>query len=194
MDDYVTLSSFTHHPFYKQFILEVPDNWVYGSVYNVTIDELYDCAEHAIMNGYTFAWASDVSEKGFSYRDGLAIVPQDPSTIRTKGKDATYFSEAGAVKLSSAFDEPVPEMSISQEMRQEAFDNYETTDDHGMHITGIVKDQNGSKYFVVKNSWGTTNDCDGYFYCSESFFKYKTMNIMLHKDALPKKLAKKLGL
>lgn len=194
MDDYVVLSSFTHHPFYEQFVLAVPDNWAFGLVHNVTLDELMGAAEHAIMQGYTFAWASDVSEKGFSFRDGLAIVPEDESTIQKKGADNQHFSDAGAKKISNAFEQPVPEKKITQEMRQEAYDNYQTTDDHGMHITGMLKDQNGTKYFIVKNSWGTKyNECDGYFYASEAFFKYKTMNIMVHKKALPKKLAKKLG-
>ena len=149
--------------------------------------------EYAIMNGYTVAWGADVSEKGFSFRDGLAIVPKDPSTIKTKGKDSKYYNNAGAEKQSDAFDAPVEELEITQEMRQKAFDNYETTDDHGMHIVGMVKDQNGTKYFVVKNSWGTKNDCDGYFYASEAYFKYKTIDIMLHKDAIPPHLRKKLG-
>lgn len=195
MDDYVVLSSFTHHPFYEQFVLAVPDNWAFGMVHNVPLEELMDAAEHAITEGYTFAWASDVSEKGFSFRDGLAIVPEDESTISKQGSDNQHFSDAGAKKISNAFEEPVPEKNITQEMRQLAYDNYETTDDHGMHITGMLKDQNGTKYFIVKNSWGTDyNECDGYFYASEAFFKYKTMNIMLHKKALTKKMAKKLGI
>ncbi|HCQ28993.1 MAG TPA: aminopeptidase [Flavobacteriales bacterium] len=193
MDDYVEVTSFTHHPFYESFVLEVPDNWVFGSVYNVPLDELMEIMEYAIMNGYTVAWGADVSEKGFSFRDGLAIVPKDPSTIKTKGKDSKYYNNAGAEKQSDAFDAPVEELEITQEMRQKAFDNYETTDDHGMHIVGMVKDQNGTKYFVVKNSWGTKNDCDGYFYASEAYFKYKTIDIMLHKDAIPPHLRKKLG-
>lgn len=195
MDNYVVLSSFTHHDFYEKFVLAVPDNWAFGLVHNVPLDELMEAAEHAIMKGYTFAWASDVSEKGFSFRDGLAIVPEDESTIQKQGKDNKHFSDAGAKKVSNAFEEPVAEKKITQEMRQIAYDNYQTTDDHGMHITGMLKDQKGTKYFIVKNSWGTKhNDCDGYFYASEAFFKYKTMNIMVHKSALPKKLAKKLGI
>jgi bleomycin hydrolase len=194
MDDYVEVTSFTHHPFYQPFVLEVPDNWVFGSVYNVPLNELMEIMEYAINNGFTVAWGADVSEKGFSFRDGLAIVPKDPSTIKTKGKDSEYFNNAGAEKVSDAFDTPVEELEITQEMRQKAFDNYETTDDHGMHIVGMVKDQNGKKYFVVKNSWGTKNDCDGYFYASEAYFKYKTIDIMLHKDAIPPHLRKKLGL
>lgn len=193
MDDYVVLGSFTHHPFYEQFVLAVPDNWAFGQVYNLPIDELMEVAESAVMKGYSWAWAADVSEKGFSFRDGLAIVPEDGSTIRKRGRDNRNFSDAGAEKIGDAFSQPVKEKNITQEMRQLAYNNYETTDDHGMHVTGMVKDQDGTKYFIVKNSWGTGNDCDGYFYASEAYFKYKTMNLMVHKDALPKKLAKKLG-
>lgn len=194
MDDYVVLGSFSHHPFYEQFVLAVPDNWAFGQVYNLPLEELMEVAESAVMNGYSWAWAADVSEKGFSFRDGLAIVPEDGSTIRKRGQDNRNFSDAGAEKIGDAFSQPVKEKVITQEMRQLAYDNYETTDDHGMHVTGMVKDQEGTKYFIVKNSWGTGNDCDGYFYASEAYFKYKTMNLMVHKDALPKKLAKKLGI
>ncbi len=194
MDDYVVLGSFTHHPYYEQFVLAVPDNWAFGQVYNLPLNELMEVAEASVMNGYSWAWAADVSEKGFSFRDGLAIVPEDESTIRKKGTDNRNFSDAGAEKIGDAFMQPVKEKTITAEMRQVAYDNYETTDDHGMHVTGMVKDQDGTKYFIVKNSWGTGNDCDGYFYASEAYFKYKTMNLMVHKDALPKKLAKKLGI
>lgn len=194
MDDYVTLSSFTHHPFYKSFVLEVPDNWVMGQVQNLPLDELSTTIESAVMDGYSLAWAADVSEKGFSFRNGLAIVPSDPSNLKQKGKDNKHFSEAGAVRTGTQFDSPGDELPIDQSLRQTAFDNYQTTDDHGMHIVGIVKDQNGTPYYMVKNSWGTKNDCDGYFYASYPYVKYKTMNVMLHKDGIPKATRKKLGL
>ncbi len=194
MDDYVLITSFTHHPFYQQFVLEIPDNWAFGLTYNVPLDEMMEIAENAINNGYGVAWASDVSEKGFSFRDGLAIVPEDESTIQVRGRDNSHFSDAGAQRVSSAFDAPVKEKKINQEMRQEAFDNYQTQDDHGMHFTGMVKDQLGNKYFIVKNSWGKANDCEGYFYASEAYVRYKTTNIMVHKDAIPKALRKKLNI
>ena len=195
MDDYISLTSYTHHPFYSRFVLEVQDNWALQSSYNLPLDEFMGVMESAIMDGYTFAWGADVSEKGFSPRDALAILPEDASTIQKKGRDSKFFNNAGANKTSNAFMQPVKEKMVTQEERQEAFDSQETTDDHGMHITGIVKDQKGTKYFVVKNSWGTKyNQCDGYFYASFPYVRYKTMNIQIHKDALPKKLKKKLGI
>lgn len=194
MDDYVALTSYTHHPFYSKFVLEIPDNWAFGSCYNLPIDELMEVMEYAVMNGYTFAWGADVSEKGFAFREGLAILPKDESTIKKKGKDGKYYNDGGAEKTSNAFEKPVEQRWVTQEERQLAFDNFETTDDHGMHVTGLVKDQNGTKYFIVKNSWGLKyNDCDGYFYASEAYARYKTMNIFLHKDALPKSVKKNLG-
>lgn len=195
MDDYVSLTSYTHHPFYKPFVLEVQDNWAMQSGYNLPLDEFMKVMEDAIMSGYTFAWGADVSEKGFSFRDGLAILPKDESTIQKKGEDEKFFNSAGAEKISNAFLQPVEERIVTQEERQAAFDSQETTDDHGMHITGVIKDQTGKKYFVVKNSWGTAhNDCDGYFYASFPYVRYKTMNILIHKDALSKEVKKKLGI
>ena len=195
MDDYISLTSYTHHPFYKPFVLEVQDNWAMKSGYNLPLDEFMSVMEDAIMNGYTFAWGADVSEKGFSPRDGLAILPKDESTIQKRGQDDKYFSNSGAEKISNAFVQPVEEKIVSQDERQMAFDAQETTDDHGMHITGLIKDQKGTKYFVVKNSWGTDiNDQDGYFYASFPYVRYKTMNILIHKDALSKDIKKKLGL
>jgi len=195
MKDYISLTSYTHHPFYEQFVLEVQDNWALQSSYNLPLDELMRVMEEGVNNGYTFAWGADVSEKGFSARDALAILPADESTIEKKGQDDKYFNSAGAEKISNAFMMPVEEWVVNQEERQIAFDSQETTDDHGMHITGLYKDQNGTKYFKVKNSWGTNyNDCDGYFYTSFPYVRYKTMNILIHKNAIPKDIKKKLGI
>mgnify|MGYP006087856715 FL=1 len=194
MDDYISITSFSHHPFYSQFVLEVQDNWAMQSSYNLPIDDFMNVMEQAIMNGYTFGWGADVSEKGFGYRDALAIVPEDESTIQKSGKDSKRFNDAGAIRVSNAFVSPVKERNITQEDRQIAFDNQETTDDHGMHVTGLVEDQKGTKYFIVKNSWGESNDRDGYFFASFPYVKYKTLNIQVHKDVLSKDLKKKLGI
>ncbi|MSQ78954.1 MAG: aminopeptidase [Flavobacteriaceae bacterium] len=180
-DDYIELTSFNHHAFYKPFILEVPDNWSWGMMQNITLNELEEVADNALNNGYTVEWASDVSEKGFSYKNGLAIVPaRDWAEMKQDEKD-------------SLFAKPYPERDISQDIRQQAFDNQSTQDDHGMQLTGIVKDQVGTKYYIVKNSWGTdNNDCSGYFYCSSAYYRYKTTGIMVHKNAVPKHILKKL--
>ena len=192
MEDYISITSFSHHPFYSQFVLEVQDNWAMQSSYNLPLDEFINLMEQAIMKGYTFGWGADVSEKGFGYRDALAILPEDESTIQKSGKDSKRFNDAGAVRVSNAFISPVKERNITQEDRQIAFDNQETTDDHGMHVTGLVEDQKGTKYFIVKNSWGESNDRDGYFFASFPYVKYKTLNIQVHKDVLSKDLKKKL--
>ncbi len=194
MDDYVSLTSFSNHPFYSECQLAIADNWVWDKSYNVPLDDFWGAATHALEEGYTFAWAADVSESYFDFRSGLAVVPKDKSTIVTKGKDNKNFSDAGAEKQANCFMEPVEEEVITQESRQVGYDNKQTTDDHGMHAVGLYKDQKGTKYLLVKNSWGTTNDCDGYFYASEAYFKNKTINIYLHKDALSKDLKKKLKL
>ena len=196
-DDYVSLTSFTHHPFYKAFPIEVPDNWRWALSYNLPIDEFMEVMETAVMNGYTIAWASDVSEAGFS-RLGIAVVPDESSPMNagsdqehwlgqsTRERDASLRSRVGIDILA--------EKSITQEMRQKAFDNHETTDDHGMQIYGIASDQNGNKYFMVKNSWGDTGPYNGLWYASFPFVKYKTMSIVLHKEAIPANIASRLGL
>ncbi len=194
-NDYVMFSSYSHHPFYKPFIIEVQDNWSWGSVYNVPVDEMIEIFDNALENGYTIAWASDISEKGFSWRNGVAIVPDEAKQDLTGTEQEKWekLSKKDKQNMLYSFEEPVKEKEITQEMRQEAFDNYQTTDDHGMHIVGIAKDQNGNKYYKVKNSWGTEQKYDGFFYASEAFVKYKTMSFMIHKDATPKKIAKKLN-
>ncbi len=197
MDDFVLLTSYSHHPFYKPFIIEVPDNWSWGQVYNLPLNELMEVFDFAINNNHNITWAADVSEKGFSWKNGVAIVPEKDienmsGMERTKWEKLTKREQEA---LLYKFKKPGKEKNITQEIRQKAFDNYETTDDHGMLICGIAKDQNGTKYYLVKNSWGTKgNSYKGYFYASESYIKYKTMSIMLHKDAIPKDLRKKLGL
>lgn len=195
MDDYVGLTSFTHHPYYDAFVLEVPDNWAMQTSYNIPLDEMMEVMEHALMNGYTFAWGADVSEKGFSARDAMAILPEDENSIQEKNRDDLTFKSKDGEEVPNAFLQPVKEKWVTPAERQAAFDEQTTTDDHGLHITGIVKDQLGNKYFIVKNSWGTDyNDRGGYFYASFPYVRYKTINMMVHKDALPKSLKKKLNL
>ena len=188
------MCSFNNSPYNKKCIIEVQDNWIWAESYNVELNDLVDITINALKTGYTVAWGADVSEKGFSFNEGIAIVPEDPSTIQIKGKNNKNFSDAGAEKKSNAFLQPVKELTITPELRQKAYDNKTTTDDHGMHIVGLYKDQNGTNFFLVKNSWGTDNFPKGYFYVSENYFKYKTMNIFLHKDAFQTSVKKKLGL
>jgi aminopeptidase C len=193
MDDYISLTSFTHHPFYTEFPIEVPDNWRWANSYNVPMSELMQAIDNSIDKGYTVAWASDVSERGFT-RKGIAVVPD------TAAREATGSDQARWVRLTPAEREnrlnnitgPVPEKTITQEMRQEAFDVYETTDDHGMLIYGIAQDQNGKQYYMVKNSWGVDNQYKGSWYASVPFVQYKTLNIIVNKAVLPKELKKKL--
>ena len=195
-DDYVELTSYTHHPFYEAFIMEIPDNWMYNETYNLPIDELMEVFNNAIEEGYPIAWGADVSEKGFSWKNGVAIVPEEDLTDLQGTEKEKWEKLTAKEKKKSlySFEKPVKEKEITQEMRQEAFDNYQTTDDHGMVITGMAEDQNRNLYYIVKNSWGTDNHIyDGYFYASEPFVKYKTMNIMVNKNAIPKKIRKKLG-
>lgn len=192
-DDYVSLTSYTHHPFYSQFPLEIQDNWRGGLSWNLPIDELMAVMDNAVKSGYTFAWGSDVSEQGFS-RDGIAVMPSTDRTDLSGSDMARWTGLTPADKQKQLTSKPMPEMNITQEMRQQAFDNWETTDDHGMLVYGIAKDQNGKEYFMVKNSWGNKNKYKGTWYASKAFTAYKTMNIVVHKDALPKEIAKKLGL
>ena len=193
-DDYVSLTSYTHHPFYTQFAVEVQDNWRNGLSYNLPIDELIAVMDNAVKKGYTFAWGSDVSEQGFS-RNGTAVMPDIIKGAELSGSDmARWTGMTPADKRRELSSKPSPEMEITQEMRQAAFDNWETTDDHGMQIYGIAKDQTGKEYFMVKNSWGKAGKYNGIWYASKAFVAYKTMNILVHKDALPKEIAKKLGI
>lgn len=195
-DDYVSLTSYTHHPFYTQFAIEIPDNWRNSMSYNVPVNEMMEALEGAVMNGYTVAWASDVSEKGFT-RNGIAVVPNVVAGDLNGSDQARWLGLSQKDKdaeIAKAIESPGTEANITQEMRQAAYDNYETTDDHGMQIYGIAKDQAGNKYYMVKNSWGTNNKYEGTWYASDPFVRYKTMSIVMHKDALPKSLKKKLNI
>ncbi len=190
--DYVSLTSYTHHPFYTSFVLEIQDNWRWGQSYNLPIDEFMEVFDNAINEGYTIAWGSDVSENGFT-RDGVAVLPDNEKAQELSGSDmARWLKLSPAEKKLTT--KPQPQKWCTQEERQVAYDNWETTDDHGMQIFGIAKDQEGNEYYMVKNSWGESGKYKGVWYASKAFARYKTMNIVVHKDALPKHIAKKLGL
>jgi bleomycin hydrolase len=181
-NDYIELSSFMDQPYYKKTMLMVPDNWSFDKVYNVKMNDITNIIDNALEKGYTVAWATDVSEKYFSWKNGVAFVPE---------KDWDDMSEDEQKDL---FNGPKPERKITPEMRQAAYDYYETTDDHGMHIVGEAKDQNGKEYYIVKNSWGEKNDYKGYIYVSKPYVRYKTTAFLLHKDALPQDIKQKLHL
>ena len=192
MADYIQLTSFSHHPFYSQFAIEVPDNWLNGNTYNLPLDEFMDVLDKAIDKGFTFAWATDLSEKGFT--NGIAVVPTFDTKEMKDAEITKWLTLPKEEQQRQFIQHPCSEKKITQEMRQEAFDNYQTTDDHGMHIVGKAKDQNGTPYFIVKNSWEKYNKYDGYLYASYPFVAYKTTSVMIHKDALSKELKKKLGI
>lgn len=196
LDDYVSITSYTHHPFWKPFVVEVQDNWRWHQSYNVPIEELTRIIDNAIMEGYTIMWGGDVSEDGFT-RKGLGIAYDAKLVQNLSGSDAARWLRLPATKKSEKYDSlgvNAPELVPTQEMRQEAYDNWETTDDHGMHIYGIAKDQNGREYYMVKNSWGEYGDYKGTWYMTKAFVTYKLMDMMLNKNALPKDIRKKLGI
>lgn len=195
-NDYVSLTSYTHHPFYSSFILEIQDNWRWASSYNLPLDEFMRVMDEAVKNGWTFAWGADVSEEGFSRRTGknrcVATVPDTKATAGVGSDQSRWTGEKAGAKISQA--DAAGEKVITQEMRQEGYDNWTTTDDHGMQIYGIAKDQNGKEYFMMKNSWGEYGPYKGFWYVSKPYVAYKTMNIVINKNAIPKDIRKKLGI
>lgn len=196
-DDYIGLTSFTHHPFYKPFNVEVPDNWINFLYYNIPIDQLVEATKYAVEHGYSVAWAADVSEKGFNWNKGYANMPKAKTDADFEGTElARWVSLSKADREKEAYKQrgPVAEMDITQEVRQEMFDRQETTDDHGMVIVGIAKDQEGNEWFKVKNSWTDKQIYGGYFYVSIPYFKAKTMDIYLNREAVPPTILKELGL
>jgi len=195
-DDYVEITSFNHFPFYTKGEVIVPDNWTHDRMYNVPIDELVEIMDYALENGYTVDWDGDVSERGFSHANGVAINPDVQKMEDLSGTDRARFENmaGGRGDQGYSFDKPLPEIDVTQEIRQEGYENFTTTDDHLMHVTGIVKDQNGTKYYITKNSWGTDrNKFGGYLNMSESYVKAKVIFIMVHKDAVPDGIRAKLG-
>ncbi len=194
-ENYVEIASFTHVPYNKPFMVEIPDNWTWTPAYNMPLDDLMDALDYALENGYTVGWAQDVSDKGFS-RNGIGIVPEDdPDKLRADYPDK--YKEKTDKEIADAlysFEEIVPEKVITQEEHQKAYDSWEVTDDHSMLVVGMAKDQNGTKYYKIKNSWGEAGNYNGYWYCSESYVRLHTIFFTLHKDALSKATKKSLNL
>jgi bleomycin hydrolase len=196
LDHYIMVTSFSHVPFYQPVVLEIPDNWSWKESYNIPLDEFSVLLDSALFNGYSVAWAADNSEYGFSFKKGMAVAPAILYGSHSRREEEKWSSKSDEEKKEIIFNmkDPVEEIEITQSNRQEAFDNYSTTDDHGMHIVGIAKDTHDKKFYYVKNSWGTDNPFDGYLFVSDAYFKYKTISIMLHRDAIPEEIAKKLNL
>ncbi len=198
MDDYIELTSFTHHPYYVKFDVEVPDNWEHSLMYNLPLDEMMETVDYALTNGYTVCWDGDVSEKGFSFTNGVAINPEVKKVEDLSNTDRARFEKLGEKERLEEvfkFERPYPEIKVTPEVRQAGFESFVTTDDHLMHVTGITKDQNSTKYYITKNSWGTDrNKFGGYLNMSESFVRAKTIYVMVHKDAIPKAIKTKLGI
>ncbi|MCR4561324.1 MAG: C1 family peptidase [Bacteroidales bacterium] len=194
MDDYVSITSFTHHPFYEKMVIEVQDNWRWDLAYNVPMDEMMKIIDNAVNKGYTLAWGADVSELGFS-RNGIGQLP-DVKSAEFSGSDQARWTGLTSDWSKREFltSKPLPEIKATQALRQLGYDNWETTDDHGMLIYGIAKDQNGKEYYMAKNSWGTDNQYKGTWYFTKTFVAMKTIDVMVHKDAIPADIAKKLGL
>jgi len=198
MNDYVSITSFTHHPFYAKFAIEIPDNWMMETSYNVPLEEMMQIINNAIDNGYPVAWGADVSDKGFSWKKGIAVLPEKDMENMDDSDKARWENLSQGDKNDELykFDKPGKEKIVTQENRQEAFDNYTTTDDHGMVLVGKATDQNGNSYFKVKNSWGTDNrnPYSGFLYASEPFVALQTINVVVHKDAIPAHIKKKLAI
>ncbi len=195
-DDYTTFTSYTHHPFYTQFAVEVQDNWRNPLSWNVPMEDLQSIIDNAIMNGYTVAWGGDVSEDGFT-RNGLAYMYDTKKLESLEGSDMARWLKLSSKRKQSLVDSlgvNVPEITPTQEQRQERYDNWELTDDHGMLIFGIAKDQNGKEYYMVKNSWGETGDYKGIWYMTKNFIIANTMDFMVNKNAVPKDIRKKINL
>ena len=190
LEDYIGFTSYTHHPFYTAFAMEVEDNWRCTPSWNVPLDEFMAIIDNAVDKGYTVAWGGDVSEPGFT-RDGLAILI-DMEALATSGSDQERW--VGKAEEKPAEKASVKEIEVTQELRQDYYDEKTSTDDHGMHLYGIAKDQNGIKYYLIKNSWGETGEYKGIWYMSENYVKGKTLNILVNKNAVPKDILKKIGL
>jgi len=198
MDNYIELTSFTHHPYYQKFDVEVPDNWEHSLMYNIPLDEMISAVDYALNHGYTVCWDGDVSERGFSFKNGVAINPEVEKVENFSETDRARFEkmdEQSRMNEVFKFEHPYPEVKVTPEIRQQGYEAFVTTDDHLMHVIGIVKDQNGTEYYITKNSWGTDrNNFGGYLNMSESFVRAKTIYVMIHKAALSNEMRKKLNI
>lgn len=194
-DDFISLTSYTHHPFYENFAVEIPDNWTWAESFNVPMEELKESVDNALENGYTVCWSADVSEGGFQWRNGFALLPEEKTGADLEGTELSRWVQLSAKdreKETYKIKGPVKERTVTQQSRQKTFDNYETTDDHGMVIVGYATDQEGNRYYKVKNSWDTNQLYNGYLYVSEPYFLEKTLSVMINKEALPQNLAAKI--
>ena len=195
-DDYESFTSYTHHPFWTAFAVEVQDNWRNPLSWNLPLDDMMHIIDNAVMNGYTVAWGGDVSEPGFT-RDGLAYSIDAKKAQSLSGSDMAHWLKLTKTEKKNVLDSlgcKVPEVTPTQKLRQERFDNWELTDDHGMLIYGIAKDQNGKEYYMVKNSWGETGDYKGIWYMTKNYIANNTMDFIVNKNAVPKDIRKKLGI
>ena len=195
-EDFISLTSYSHHPFYENFAIEIPDNWTWAESFNVPMDEMKETVDNALDKGYTVCWSADVSEGGFQWRNGFALLPEKKTGEDLEGTELSRWvqlsdkdREAATYKIKG----PVKERKVTQESRQKTFDNYETTDDHGMVIVGYATDQEGNRYYKVKNSWDTNQLYDGFLYVSEPYFLEKTLSVMVNKEALPKSVKDQLN-
>jgi len=198
MDNYVKITSFNHIPFYKESVIEVPDNWDYATFYNLPLDEFMSVIDNALLEGYTVCWDGDVSEKGFSHTNGVAINPEVTDMTDFIGTDRARFEKLSIQDKYAQifkFENIFPEVKVTQDIRQKGYENFTTTDDHLMLLTGIVKDQRDNKYYITKNSWGTSrNKFGGYLNMSESYIRAKSIYIMVHIESIPMDIRKKLGI
>ena len=195
IDDYIEFTSYSHHPYYEAFVVAIPDNWLWAPWMNIPMEEMMTVIDVALENGHTVAWGADVSDKGFSWKNGVAVIPDlDKNNLEGTEKEKwEALTTKEKQKSAFSFDGPSKEKVITQEMRQENYDNYKVTDDHGMLIVGTATDQEGTKYYKIKNSWGAEGHVyNGYFYASKSYVELQTIGIAVNKNAVPKKIMKKL--